>query len=92
MSFFAAVDVMPRVVPSSATQNSATNGAPSPAMGSSCCDPGTVNDAASWIDSGGCRSAHRAARSSWRAASVFSTSREALIVASRSAGERSSAT
>ncbi len=67
-SFFAAVVEIPRTVPSSARQNSATSGAPSPAMGSSCSQPGTVNAAASWIDSGGCRSAHWAARTSWAAA------------------------
>ena len=37
-------------------------------------------------------SAHWAARASWRAASSCSSSREALIVASSSAGERSSVT
>ena len=39
-SFFAAVVETPRTVPSSARQNSATSGAPSPAMGSSCSQPG----------------------------------------------------
>ncbi len=68
MSFFAAVVEMPRTVPSSATQNSATVGQPWPAMGSSCSHPGTVKVAAVWMDSGGWRSAHRAARSSWSAA------------------------
>ena len=48
--------------PSSATQNSATSGQPSPAMGSSCSHPGTVKEAAEWMDSGGWRSAQRAAR------------------------------
>ena len=70
MSFFAAVDEIPRTAPSSAMQNSATSGQPSPAMGSSCSQPGTVNAAAEWIDSGGWRSAHRAARSSWSAAAL----------------------
>ena len=64
MSFFADVDEIPRTVPSSAMQNSATSGHPSPARGSSWSVPGTVNAAAEWIDSGGWRSAHRAARSS----------------------------
>ncbi|CAM3910522.1 hypothetical protein NOZE110980_19780 [Nocardioides zeicaulis] len=45
-------------------QNSVTSGHLSPAMGSSWSTPGTVNAAASWIEPGGCRSAHRAARSS----------------------------
>ncbi len=36
MSFFAEVVVIPRTVPSSAMQNSATSGQPGPAMGSSC--------------------------------------------------------
>ncbi len=40
MSFFADVVEMPRTVPSSATQNSATVGQPWPAMGSSCSHPG----------------------------------------------------
>ena len=79
MSFFAAVVEIPRTAPSSATQNSATSGAPSPAMGSSCSQPGTEKVAASWIDSGGCRSAHRAARTSRSAAASAS---------SRSRGER----
>ncbi len=39
MSRFAEVVEMPRVVPSSATQNSATLGQPGPAMGSSCSKP-----------------------------------------------------
>ena len=64
MSFFAAVEEIPSSVPSSATQNSATSGQPWPAMGSSCSLPGRVNAAAEWIDSGGCRSAQRAASSS----------------------------
>ena len=68
MSFFAEVVEIPSTAPSSAMQNSATNGHPSPASGSSWSEPGTVNTAAEWIDSGGWRSAHRAARSSWRAA------------------------
>ncbi len=53
MSFFADTEVMPRAVPSSATQNSATSGVPGPAIGSSCSHPATVNDVAEWIDSGG---------------------------------------
>ncbi len=39
MSFFADVVEMPRTAPSSARQNSATSGHPSPAMGSSCSGP-----------------------------------------------------
>jgi hypothetical protein len=92
MSFFAAVVEMPRTPPSSATQNSATSGAPSPAMGSSCSHPGTVNEAASWIDSGGCRSAHAAARISWSAAAWSSAALRSRIADSTAAGERSSAT
>ena len=38
-------------------------GSPGPAMGSSCSQPPMVNDAAEWIDSGGWRSAQRAATS-----------------------------
>ncbi len=67
ISRFAETVEMPRTVPSSATQNSATAGQPSPAIGSSTSRPiprPLVNVAAEWIDSGGCRSAHRAARSS----------------------------
>ena len=53
MSFFADTEVMPRAVPSSATQNSATSGVPGPAMGSSCSHPATAKVAAEWMDSGG---------------------------------------
>ena len=87
---FAAAVETPRTPPSSAKQKSATHGAPSPAIGSSCSDPRTVKAAAEWIDSGGCRSAHCAARTSWRAAAAFSISREALIVAISAEAVRSS--
>ena len=63
--------------------------APSPAMGSSCSQPGTVNAAAEWMDSGGWRSAHRAARSSWSAAARSSGSVRARIEASTSEAVRS---
>ncbi len=74
---------MPRTVPSSATQNSATIGQPSPAMGSSTSRPmprPAVKAAAWWIDSGGWRSAHRAARASRSAAA-----RSSVAFRSRSA-------
>ena len=65
MSFLADTVEMPRTVPSSAMQNSATSGQPGPAMGSSCSRPRRPppyeNVAAVWMDSGGWRSAHRAA-------------------------------
>ncbi len=90
MSFFAAVDEIPRTAPSSAMQNSATSGQPGPAMGSSCSQPGTVNAAAVWIDSGGWRSAHRAARSSWSAAALSSDARRSRRADSSSEAVRSS--
>ena len=89
-SFFAAVVEMPRTVPSSARQNSATSGAPSPAMGSSCSQPGTVNVAAEWIDSGGCRSAHRAAVTRRSAAARCSAAFCCRASVSRSEAVRSS--
>jgi hypothetical protein len=46
ISFFADTVEIPSTVPSSATQNSATNGQPSPAIGSSRSHPATVNVAA----------------------------------------------
>ena len=92
MSFFAEVVETPSTAPSSAMQNSATSGHPSPASGSSWSLPGTVNAAAVWIDSGGCRSAQRAARSSWRAAAAFSAWRSARIDESRSEAVRSVST
>ena len=52
MSRFAETVEIPRTVPSSATQNSATDGQPWPAMGSSWSQPGSVKAAAEWIDSG----------------------------------------
>ena len=90
MSFFAAVVETPKTAPSSAMQNSATSGQPSPAMGSSCSLPGIVNAAAEWIDSGGCRSAQRAASTSWSAAARSSASRRARMADSTSEGVRSS--
>ena len=78
MSFFADVEEIPRTEPSSATQNSATSGQPGPAMGSSCSRPSErpkENVAAEWIDSGGWRSAHRAASASCRAAAASSVAR-----------------
>jgi hypothetical protein len=82
MSFFAEVVEIPRTVPSSATQNSATRGHPGPAMGSSCSRPSPppmVKDAAASMDSGGWRSAQPAARDSWRAAAASSVARAVLI-------------
>ena len=91
MSFFADTLVMPRTVPSSATQNSATSGVPGPAMGSSGSQPGTENDAAEWIDCGGWRSAQRAARSRTSAAARSSAALRERIEASSAAGPRASA-
>ncbi len=92
MSFFAAVDEMPRTAPSSAMQNSATSGQPGPAMGSSCSQPGTVNAAAVWMDSGGWRSAQRAATSRSSAAAWSSAALRSRASASRAEAERSSST
>ena len=96
MSFFAASVEMPRTVPSSATQNSATSGQPGPAMGSSCSRPSRpppiMKDAAESIDSGGCRSAHLAAAVSRSAAALSSVAFRSRTNASRAAGLRSSST
>ena len=91
MSFFAAVVEVPRAVPSSAMQNSATSGQPSPAMGSSCSHPRTVNAAAEWMDSGGCMSAQWAAISRSSAAAWSSVALRSRASARRSEAVRASA-
>ena len=92
MSFFAAVVETPeRGAELGDAELRGTSGHPSPAMGSSCSDPRTVNAAASWIDSGGCRSAQRAARSKRSAAAWFSACLRDRASASRPAGLRASA-
>ena len=91
MSFFADTLVMPRTVPSSATQNSATSGVPGPAMGSSCSHPATVKVAAEWMDSGGWRSAHWAASSRTSAAAWSSAALRERIEPSRAVGPMASA-
>ena len=68
ISRFAAVVDTPSTAPSSATQNSATAGHPSPGDGLLVLAPAGGERGGEWIDSGGCRSAHRAARSSRSAA------------------------
>ena len=72
---FAETVEMPSTAPNSAMQNSATNGAPTPATGSSCSEPpGSRNAAASSTDVAGCRSAHSHAATNRSASCTISGS------------------
>ena len=77
-SRFADTVEIPRTAPSSLMQNSATNGAPTPATGSSCSPPpGMTNAAAPSTESAGCRSAHA------HAATSSSASARSAVTATR---------
>ena len=66
----------PIAAANSARQNSATSGAPSPASGSGQSPPRVAQVAASWIDSGGCCSAHVTAATSRSASARSAATRE----------------
>jgi hypothetical protein len=76
--------VRPSAAASSATQNSATNGAASPAMASSPSEPSRV--AASSRDSTGCITAHCTALLNIRTSAAFAISLSARTAASTPAG------
>jgi hypothetical protein len=75
----------PQHRPNSAMQNSATNGHPTPAIRSSPSAPGTWNAAASWIDSGGCASAHPHASPNSSASAASASRRRSRAAANSSA-------